>query len=204
MAEGLTDKQRKILECILRHTRECGYPPTVREIGDAVGLRSSSSVHFHLRRLEREGLISRDAVLTRAIRVVSDDPEPVEHGRAANLPLVGRVAAGSPLLAVEDVEDTFPVPEAFLEGGDGFVLRVRGDSMIDDGIRDGDYVIVRRQNTADNGDTVVALVDDEATVKRFYRERGRIRLQPANSSVQPIVRGEVGILGKVVGLVRRM
>lgn len=204
MTEGVTDKQRRILECIVEHTRRHGYPPTVREIGEAVGLRSSSSVHLHLRKLENKGLIRRDAALTRAVRVVSDSPEPAVRGRVANLPLVGRVAAGSPLLAVEDVEDTFPVPGAFLEGAAGFVLRVSGDSMIDDGIRDGDYVIVRRQDAADNGDTVVALVDDEATVKRFYRERGRIRLQPANSSVEPIVRDDVGILGKVVGLVRRI
>lgn len=204
MGGRLTEKQRRILDYIVRHTRDHGYPPTVREIGEAVGLSSSSTVHSHLRTLEKAGLIRRDAVLTRAIRVVADDPAGPRSGRVANVPLVGRVAAGRPLLAVEDIEDTFPVPGDFLEGGSGFVLRVKGDSMIEDGIKDGDYVIVRRQDVAENGDTVVALVEDEATVKRFYRERGRIRLQPANASMEPTILDDVSIVGKVVGLMRRM
>ena len=124
--------------------------------------------------------------------------------RVANLPVVGPVAAGSPILAAQDIEDTFPVPLEFLSGADGFMLRVKGDSMIDDGIRSGDYVIVRRQETADNGDTVVALVEDEATVKRFYKEKGRVRLQPANASIKPMYFDSVSIVGTVVGLVRRM
>ncbi len=204
MSDKLTERQRKILEFISLHTQLHGYPPTVRDIGEAVNLSSSSSVHFHLRTLERAGHIRRDAFLTRAIRVVGDEPAHSQVNRVANLPLVGRVAAGQPLLAVEDIEDTIPVPEGFLEGSSGFVLRVKGDSMIEDGIKENDYVIVRRQDSAENGDTVVALLEDEATVKRFYRERGLIRLQPANSAMEPIILDNVSVVGKVVGLMRRM
>lgn len=205
MPEKLNENRRKILDCIVRHTREHGYPPTVREIGEAVGLSSSSTIHFHLRALERAGLIRRDASLTRAIRVVSDVSAESKAGRPVRfVPLVGSVAAGSPRLAVEDVEDTLPIPSEFLDGGTGFALRVKGDSMIEDGIRDGDCVIVRRQQTAENGDIIVALVDDEATVKRFYRENGRIRLQPANSAIEPILCDEVCIVGRVVGLLRKI
>ncbi|MGB9620422.1 MAG: transcriptional repressor LexA [Armatimonadota bacterium] len=199
----LSQRQKQILQYIVQHTQTQGYPPTVREIGQGVNLSSSSTVHAHLRALEQAGLIRRDPVLTRAIRVVAGNIESFRPKRVANLPVVGRVAAGSPTLAAEDIEDTFPVPLEFLSGAEGFMLRVKGDSMIDDGIRDGDYVIVRRQQTAENGDTVVALVEDEATVKRFYREEGRIRLQPANASMGPMYFDSVTIVGKVVGLVRR-
>lgn len=188
----------------MQHIDIHGYPPTVREIGEAVNLSSSSTVHAHLRNLERAGLIQRDAVLTRAIKLAPGATDSFTPKRIVNLPLVGQVAAGKPSLAVEDIEDTYPIPQEFLAGGDGFLLRVRGESMIEDGIRDGDYVIVRRQESADNGDTVVAVVDNEATVKRFYRERGRVRLQPANSSMRPAYFDEVAIVGKVVGLIRRM
>jgi len=204
MDKELSQRQRQILQCIVQHTDSHGYPPTVREIGEAVGLSSSSTVHAHLKAIESAGLIRRDAVLTRAIRVVAGNTEPFKPKRVVSLPLVGRVAAGKPTLAVEDIEDTFPVPRDFLAGGDGFMLRVKGDSMIDDGIRSGDYVIVRRQNVAENGDTVVAMVEDEATVKRFYKENGRVRLQPANQSLDPMFFDRVEIVGKVVGLVRRM
>ena len=208
MDRELSERQRQILDCIVQHTEMHGYPPTVREIGEAVGLSSSSTVHAHLKSLEQSGLIRRDAVLTRAIRVVGADASPGEQLRApkrvVNLPLVGRVAAGNPLLAVEDHEGTFGVPREFLSGGDGFMLQVKGESMIDDGIRNGDYVIVRRQNSADNGDTIVAMVDDEATVKRFYKESGRVRLQPANQTMSPMYHDAIEIVGKVVGLVRRM
>ena len=204
MAREISHRQREILQCIVEHTETHGYPPTVREIGQAVSLSSSSTVHAHLRTLEDAGLIRRDAVLTRAIRVVAGNVEPFRPKHIANLPVVGRVAAGRPILAVEDIEDTFPVPREFLSGGDGFMLRVKGNSMVDDGIMDGDYVVVRQQDDAENGDTVVALVDEEATVKRFYKENARIRLQPANSSMEPMYFKELDVVGKVVGLVRRM
>lgn len=208
MDRQLSERQRQILQYIVRHTDAHGYPPTVREIGEAVSLSSSSTVHAHLKALENAGLIRRDAVLTRAIRVVTPNETQsspnLEQKRVVSLPLVGRVAAGTPLLAVEDVEDTFPVPKDFLAGGDGFMLRVKGESMIEDGIHSGDYVIVRRQNVAENGDTIVALVEDEATVKRFYRDNGKIRLQPANQTMRPMIFDSVEIVGKVVGLIRRM
>jgi repressor LexA len=200
----LSQRQRQILQYIVQHTETQGYPPTVREIGEGVNLSSSSTVHAHLRALEQAGLIRRDPILTRAIRVVAGNIESFKPKRVANLPVVGRVAAGSPTLAAQDIEDTFPIPLEFLAGAEGFMLRVRGESMVDDGIRNGDYVIVRRQNTAENGDTVVALVEDEATVKRFYKEQGRIRLQPANASMEPMYFDTVDVVGKVVGLVRRM
>ncbi len=200
----LSHRQRQILQCIVQHTEAHGYPPTVREIGEAVGLSSSSTVHAHLRTLEQAGLIRRDAVLTRAIRVVAGNIDSAKPKRVSNLPVLGKVAAGSPTLAAQDMEDSFPVPREFLAGGDGFMLRVKGDSMIDDGILSGDYVIVRRQDSAENGDTVVALVEDEATVKRFFRENGRVRLQPANSSMEPMYFDRVQVVGKVVGLLRRM
>lgn len=203
MERELSERQRHILQYIVQHTELHGYPPTVREIGEAVNLSSSSTVHAHLKSLEQSGLIRRDAVLTRAIRVVGTDQAPGPK-RVVSLPLVGRVAAGKPLLAVEDIEDTFPVPKDFLAGGDGFMLRVKGESMIEDGIHSGDYVIVRRQNAADNGDTIVAMVDDEATVKRFYKESDRVRLQPANPSMNPMYFDAIDIVGKVVGLIRRM
>ena len=204
MERELSQRQKQILQCIVQHTESNGYPPTVREIGEAVNLSSSSTVHAHLKALEECGLICRDAVLTRAIRVVAGNFGAYRPKRVANLPVVGRVAAGRPLLAVEDVEDSFPVPREFLAGGDGFMLRVKGESMIEDGIMDGDYVIVRRQNTAENADTVVAMVGDEATVKRFYKEKGKIRLQPRNSTMEPMMYSSVEIIGKVVGLMRRM
>ena len=200
----LSQRQRQILQYIVQHTETQGYPPTVREIGEGVSLSSSSTVHAHLRAMEQAGLIRRDPILTRAIRVVAGNVESYRPKRMANLPVVGRVAAGSPTLAAQDIEDTFPVPLEVLSGGDGFMLRVKGDSMIEDGIRNGDYVIVRRQETAENGDTVVAMVEDEATVKRFYKEKGRCRLQPANPSMEPMYFDSVSIIGKVVGLIRKM
>ena len=204
MVKDLTHRQRQILQYIMQHIELHGYPPTVREIGEAVDLSSSSTVHAHLRNLEESGLIKRDAVLTRAIKLAPGATSAFRPKHIVNLPLVGSVAAGKPTLAVEDIEDTYPIPQEFLGGGDGFMLRVRGDSMIEDGIRDGDHVIVRRQPVADNGDTVVAIVDNEATVKRFYKEDNRIRLQPANSAMAPMYFGDLAIVGKVVGLVRRM
>jgi len=204
MRKELTPRQRQILQYILRHIEIRGYPPTVREIGEAVNLSSSSTVHAHLKSLEEAGLIKRDAVLTRAIRLLPGTLKKVEARRVVNVPVVGRVAAGKPTLAEEDIQEMFPIPRDFLAGSDGFMLEVHGDSMIEDGIRDGDLVIVRRQPVAENGDTVVALIDNEATVKRFYRENGKICLRPANSSMQPIVVDDAVIIGKVVGLVRKI
>jgi len=204
MKKRLTERQRQILQYILQHIEAHGYPPTVREIGQAVHLNSSSTVHAHLRNLEKKGLIKREAILTRAIKVVAGAVSSIKPKRLINVPIVGRVAAGKPILAVEDIEDTFPLPRDFLSGEDGFMLQVRGDSMVDDGIRDGDYVVVRRQPSAENGEAVVAMVDNEATVKKFYKEQDRIRLQPANARLQPMYFDQVDIVGKVVGLVRKM
>lgn len=211
MPKTVTPRQKQILTYIAQHVAAHGYPPTVREIGTAVNLSSSSTVHSHLKMLEEQGLIQRDAVLTRAIKLVSmpqNLPAPQDKP-VINVPIIGTVAAGKPRLATEDVEDVFPLPEDFATG-ESFMLKVKGDSMIDDGIHEGDYVVVRRQQTADNGETVVAIVYDdasgaaEATVKRFYKERARIRLQPANKRMKPMHYPNVQIAGKVIGLVRRM
>ncbi len=204
MTKQLTPRQRQILQYILQHIDMRGYPPTVREIGEAVNLSSSSTVHAHLRSLEEAGLIKRDAVLTRAIKLLPGTDFKAKPRRVINLPIVGRVAAGKPTLATEDIQETYPLPSDFLAGGEGFMLEVHGDSMIEDGIYDGDLVVVRRQPVAENGDCIVAMIDSEATVKRFYRENGHVRLQPANSSMQPIYVEDVAIIGKVVGLVRKM
>lgn len=204
MEKELSHRQRQILDYIMQHIETHGYPPTVREIGEAVNLSSSSTVHAHLRNLEEAGHIKRDAVLTRAIKIVAGAAASFKPKKVMNLPIVGQVAAGKPTLAVEDIEDTYPVPQEFLSGAEGFMLMVKGDSMIDAGIHDGDYVIVRRQQTANDGDTVVALVENEATVKRFYKDNDRIRLQPANQSMQPMYFQEVDVVGKVIGLVRKM
>lgn len=204
MDKELSYRQRQILDCIIRHTETHGYPPTVREIGEAVDLSSSSTVHAHLRALERMGLICRDAVLTRAIRVVTGTAETGRSQQITNIPIVGRVSAGKPQPALQNIEDFFPIPSDILGGEEGFMLRVKGDSMVEDGILEGDLVIVRPQKTAENGETVVAMVEDEATVKHFFRENNRIRLQPANSRMKPMYFDKVDIIGKVVGLVRRM
>jgi len=204
-SKPISTRQKQILNYIQHHMDAHGYPPTVREIGTAVSLSSSSTVHAHLKTLQEQGHIERDAVLTRAIKLT---PNGLGEGRAMSksviqVPIIGTVAAGKPRLAVEDVEDVFPLPTDFISG-DGFILEVRGDSMIEDGIHDGDYVVVRRQQTADNGETVVAMIESEATVKRFYKEKQRIRLQPANKRMKPMYFDDVQIAGKVVGLVRRM
>lgn len=206
MAKALSVRQQHILDCIGQHVEQHGYPPTVREIGQAVGLSSSSTVHAHLKTLEEGGHIQRDAVLTRAIKVTPGTsvniPRHLQRG-VVHVPVLGTVAAGQPRLATQDVEEMFPLPVDFLSG-DGFMLKVKGDSMIDDGIHENDYVVVRPQQTADNGETVVALIDNEATVKRFFKEKSRVRLQPANKRMKPMYFDSVDIVGKVVGLVRRM
>lgn len=205
MTDGLTERQREILAYIKKEIRTRGYPPSVREIGEAIGLSSSSTVHGHLARLEEKGFIRRDPTKPRAIEVC--DPEramPYYAGGVVDVPLVGRVTAGQPILAVENIEETLPLPAEFVRDENCFLLVIRGESMIEAGILDGDYVLVRQQEYAQNGDIVVALIDDEATVKRFFKESGHIRLQPANRHMDPIIVSDVRILGKVVGLFRRM
>lgn len=197
----LSDRQRQILDFIRSRVRERGYPPSVREIGQAVGLSSSSTVHGHLARLEAHGYIRRDPTKPRAIELLEKPATPRSWVR--HVPVVGRVAAGKPILAVEDVQDTFPLPYDWLHEDDAFLLDVQGESMIEAGILPGDRLVVRRQQTAENGDIVVALLEDEATVKRFFRESGRVRLQPENRTMEPIYARDLQILGKVVGLVRR-
>lgn len=204
MGEGLTDRQQQILDYIKEQIRQKGYPPSVREIGESVGLSSSSTVHGHLARLEEKGFIRRDPTKPRAIEIMEGDFYLTKH-RSVNVPLVGRVTAGAPILAVENLEDSFPLPYELVRNEDVFMLAVRGESMIEAGILDGDYVIVRRQSDARNGEIVVALVgDEEATVKRFFREKDHIRLQPENQYMEPIIAHDVSILGKVVALFRRI
>jgi len=207
----VSERQREIYDFIVAYARKHGYPPTVREIGARVGLASPSTVHVHLAKLEQAGYLKRDPTKPRALELVGRDEGAVpETGRVVPLlPLVGEIAAGSPLLAEENVEDYLAVPEPLARGEDEFLLRVRGDSMIQAGIMPGDYVVVRRQQTAANGDVVAALVGDdegagEATVKTFYREKGRIRHQPENDELEPLYPEHVQILGKVVGLFRRL
>jgi repressor LexA len=207
---SLTPRQRSILSYIKKELREKGYPPSVREMGEAVGLKSSSTVHSHLTKLEELGYIRRDPTKPRAIEVL-DDFSYQPTGRSSEIysnlvpvPLIGRITAGMPILAHESVEETYPLPADFVRGEEVFMLSVSGDSMIEDGILDGDYVIVSRQSSARNGEIVVALIEDEATVKRFYKENGHFRLQPSNSFMDPIIVNDVQILGKVVSLLRRM
>lgn len=202
--DKLSNRQKKILDCIRDFTESHGYPPTVREIGSAVGLKSSSSVQFHLDRLAEAGIINRGTEVNRSITLSSRHPKLENTSGVVTLPVLGRVAAGYPVLAVEEIMDAYPVPADMLSGEEGFMLRVRGDSMIEDGILDGDFVIVRQQESAENGDTVVAMVGDEATVKKFYKETDQIRLQPANSSMPALYFPTVRLVGKVVGLMRRM
>jgi repressor LexA len=199
---SLTKRQQEIFDFVRRYVGEHGYPPTVRDIGKAVGLASSSTVHAHLANLEKHGLLRRDPTKPRAIEVLKDKArQAVGPGR---LPVVGQVAAGQPVLAEENIEDYVPVPG--IAGGDEgeFVLRVRGDSMKDAGILEGDFVIVRKQDTAGDGEIVVALVGEEATVKRFFREKDHIRLQPENDEMEPIRTTDAQVLGRVVGLCRRV
>jgi repressor LexA len=199
---SLTKRQQEIFDFVRSYVGEHGYPPTVRDIGQAVGLTSSSTVHAHLANLEKLGVLRRDPTKPRAIEVLKDKARQVVAPGA--LPLVGQVAAGSPVLADENIEEYVPVP-GIAGGDDGeFVLRVKGDSMKDAGILEGDFVIVRRQETAVDGDIVVALVGEEATVKRFFREKDHVRLQPENETMEPIRTRDAQLLGRVVGLCRRV
>ena len=198
------DNQQKILEFIKKEIQTKGYPPSVREIGDAVGLKSTSTVHGHLTRLEKKGLLFRDSMKPRAIEVLEDDFTHPSKSHSAAVPLVGKVTAGAPILAIENIEEYIALPDSMLGEGTFFILSVQGESMIEAGIVDGDYVVVRKQPDAQNGDIVVAMIDDEATVKRFYKENGHFRLQPENETMAPIIVPEVSILGKVVSLYRLM
>jgi repressor LexA len=206
----LSKRQREIYDFVIAYARKHGYPPTVREIGAEVGLASPSTVHVHLAKLEQAGYLRRDPTQPRALELVGRERSPRRGMAEAHLlPLVGEIAAGGPLLAEQNVEEYVAVPAPLSRGADEFLLRVRGESMVEAGILPGDYVVVLRQSTAENGDVVAALVGEdesagEATVKRFFREDGRIRLQPENSAMEPLYPEHVQILGKVVGLFRQL
>jgi repressor LexA len=196
----LTKRQKEIFDFIRRYASRYGYPPTVREIGKAVGLHSSSTVHAHLANLEKVGLLRRDPSKPRAIELLVDRAK--RAMRSPGLPLVGHVAAGEPILAEENIEEYVQLPAA-LGGEQGdYILQVKGDSMQDAGILEGDYVVVSAADNADNGEIVVALIEDEATVKRFYREKDRVRLQPANKAYKPIRTRDAQVLGRVIGVYR--
>ena len=199
----LSAKQQQILDYMKAEVREKGYPPSVREICQAVGLKSTSTVHGHLARLEKKGLIRRNPTKPRAIEILDGSSNIAQSRELVQVPIVGNITAGTPILAVENIEDTFPVPLDYVKNDSVFMLHVRGDSMIEAGIFDKDLILVRQQNNADNGDIVVALIEDYATVKTFYKENDFIRLQPQNSSMNPIIVRDVTILGKVIGLFRK-
>lgn len=212
MSDKVTKRQQAVLDCIEACIQEKGYGPTVREICQSLGLSSPSTVHVHLKALEEKGLIKRDPLKSRSITLTHphDEASVIENviapsfGRAVEVPLVGNVAAGSPILAEENITDTMTLPTDIVGDAPSFMLSVRGDSMIEAGINDGDYVVVKEQPVANNGDIVVALIDDGATVKRFYREKDHIRLQPENSSMDPIITRDCSIAGKVVAVFRRV
>ncbi|HHU73734.1 MAG TPA: transcriptional repressor LexA [Clostridiales bacterium] len=202
MAYGkISTKQKEILEYLKSEIINKGYPPAVREICEAVNLKSTSSVHSHLETLERNGYIRRDPSKPRAIEII-DDEFNLTRRELVNVPIVGTITAGQPILAVENVESYFPIPSEYMPNEETFMLKVKGESMINAGIFDGDKILVQRQSHAKNGDIVVALIDDEVTVKTFYKENGYYRLQPENDTMEPIIVPELNILGKVIGLFR--
>ncbi len=204
MAKGpISDKQQQILEYIKDQIMEKGYPPAVREICDAVHLKSTSSVHSHLETLERRGYIRRDPTKPRAIEICDDNFQMLRT-ETASLPVVGRVAAGEPILAEQNIESYFPIPAEYVPRGESFILKVHGTSMINVGIMDGDFIFVNSCSTAENGEIVVALIDDSATVKRFFKEKDHIRLQPENDEMEPIIVDDCRILGRVFGVYRVM
>ncbi len=204
MAQGkISAKQQEILEYIKSQILERGFPPAVRDICEAVHLKSTSSVHSHLETLEKNGYIRRDPTKPRAIEIL-DDSFNFTRREMVNVPIVGRVAAGEPLLAEQNIEEYFPIPMDFMPNKQTFMLKIKGESMINAGILDGDYVLVEERKTAHNGEMIVALVDDGATVKRFYKEEGIIRLQPENNTMEPIIVPDCTILGKVIGVFRFM
>ena len=214
MTAGMTKRQKAVYDCIESFIQEHGYGPTVREVCESLGLSYPSTVHVHLKALEDKGFINRDPLKSRSITLANSTPalevdfpsNAIGQGfeNVVSLPLVGDVAAGIPILAEENITDTISLPVDIVGDSASFLLSVHGDSMIEAGINDGDYIVVREQSTANNGDIVVALIDDGATVKRFYRERDHIRLQPENSSMDPILVTECSIVGKVVALFRRI
>ena len=201
MPGKISEKQQLILDYIKEEILKKGYPPTVREICERVGLRSTSSVHSHLNTLEENGYIRRDPTKPRAIEII-DDEFGLTRRDMTNIPIIGRVAAGEPLLAVENIEDYFSLPTEFLPNNETFILKIQGESMINIGFYDGDFLIVEKVNSANNGDVVVALINDSVTVKTFYKEDGHYRLQPQNSSMEPITVDNVEIIGKVISLFR--
>lgn len=198
--DELKDKQLEIYEFLKIFTDTKGYPPSVREICEAVNLKSTSTVHGHLRRLEKKGYIKRDPTKPRALEIIENT---VNKKEMLNVPLVGRVTAGTPILATENIEDTFPIPLDYIKhNNELFMLKVTGDSMINAGIHNGDFAIIEKTQTAENGDIVVALIENDATIKTFYKEKGHIRLQPENDGMDPIIVKDCAILGKLVGLYR--
>ena len=204
MYEDLSQKQMEILLYIKNELQRQGYPPAVREICKGVNLKSTSTVHGHLEKLEAKGYIRKDPTKPRAIEILDrDDDFLFTPKKTLDVPILGKVTAGAPILAVENIEDTYPVPFDLVEGYDVFMLRVQGESMIEAGILDGDLVLVKEQNQAYNGDIVVALLGEEATIKRFFKEKDIIRLQPENQFMEPIYSKDVSILGKIIGLYRQ-
>jgi repressor LexA len=201
--QGLTDRQRQVLEGVTKIMREKGYPPTVREIGDLLGLRSSCTVQRHLEALERKGYLKRDRTKARSLEILQADDPTMVPVPMVPVPVVGAVAAGQPILATENIEEVFPLPRDIVKDEQCFMLHVKGDSMIEAGIFDGDLVVVRQQPYAEDGDIVVAMIEEEATVKFFRRRRGRIHLDPANANMQPIVADKVQVIGKVLMSIRR-
>lgn len=214
----LTVRQKQILRYITKQIQSNGYAPSVREIGKAVGLSSTATVHSHLQKLEKLGYIKKENQKGRTLRILKKEDDLYEPKRLqrepskafynkkemVDVPVVGKITAGSPILAVQNVTDTFPIPLDFVGNSQSFMLVVSGESMIEAGILDGDYILVRRQNVAENGEIIVALIDDEATVKTFYKEKDHIRLQPENSTMDPIIVPDCKILGKVIGVFRKM
>lgn len=197
------ETQALILDFIREQIKENGFPPSVREICEAVGLKSTSTVHGHLKRLEKQGVLKRDSMKPRAMSFTGSKNEE-DNALVRMIPLLGPVAAGNPILAEENPTEMLPIPNFMLQGGEHFALLVRGDSMIQAGILNGDYLVVKHQNHASNGDIVVAMINGDATVKRFYKEKGHFRLQPENDALQPILTKEVEVLGKVISVYRSL
>ena len=215
--EGLNKREKSILKYIAKQIEKNGYPPSVREIGKAVGLSSTATVHGYLAKLEEKGYVKKENQKGRTLKLLKDENgESLAKKKKAEVkdfysgremvevPVIGKITAGEPILAVENVTDTFPIPIDFVGNSESFMLTVRGESMIEAGILNGDYILIRKQNTAVNGEIVVALIDDEATVKTFYKEKDHIRLQPENSTMDPIIVPNCEILGKVIGVFRKM
>ncbi|MEN8906103.1 MAG: transcriptional repressor LexA [Clostridiales bacterium] len=205
MQNKINENGKKILEFVNNEVNEKGYPPSVREICKAVGLKSTSTVHGYLVKLEKLGLIEKDPTKPRAIKVIKPESENRTNMKINNIPVIGKVTAGQPILAFENIEGSFPLPNDFISSTSSFMLRVQGDSMIDAGILDNDMIIVNHQSIATNGDIVVALIEEEATVKTFYKENNHIRLQPENDSYKPIIgKDNISVIGKVIGVIRKL